>query len=272
MAETEKEMAIANDWEYQELLELQQIVEMSGSALRVIDKDFNITRVNQTFADLVGVPYNELIGSKCYDSLKSPICHTPDCLLTRIINGEPRIQGEEEKELRDGTKIPCMVTATPLMGADGKLFGIVEEIKDIRELKNAQVKALSELATPIMLLWNKMLLLPIIGTVDSKRAQMIMETILTKIAETESKVIIMDILGVQTVDTAVANHLIKITRATKIMGCDCIITGVSPVVAQTIVQLGVDLRSVITQTTLKDGLAYAYELLGYELREMVKKK
>ncbi len=161
-----------------------------------------------------------------------------------------------------------MITATPLMGFDGQSVGIVEEIKDIRDLKNAQIKTLSELATPIMLLWDKMLLLPIIGTVDSKRAQMIMEIILTKIAETESRVIIMDILGVQIVDTAVANHLIKITRATKIMGCDCIITGISPVIAQTMVQLGIDLSVVITQTTLKDGLAYAYKLTGYELREI----
>ncbi len=104
MAKAEKkeviEVPIADDWQYQELLELQQIIEISGTALRVIDENFNITRVNQTFADLTGVSYNELIGSKCYDALKSSGCHTPNCTLSRILKGgEECIKGEEEKNL-----------------------------------------------------------------------------------------------------------------------------------------------------------------------------
>lgn len=134
---------------------------------------------------------------------------------------------------------------------------------------------ISEIATPIIILWQDILAIPIIGTVDSKRAQQIMEAILNKIIATESKVIILDILGVPTVDTAVANHILKIARAAKLMGCDCIISGMSPAVAQTLVHLGIDVGDIITTTTLKDALVLAFGKLGYEvkvIKETVKKR
>lgn len=136
-------------------------------------------------------------------------------------------------------------------------------------------RLISEMATPIIILWQDILAIPIIGTVDSKRAQQIMEAILNKIIATESKVIILDILGVPTVDTAVANHLLKITRAAKLMGCDCIISGMSPAVAQTLVHLGINVGDIITTTTLKDALILSFNKLGYEvkaIKETVKKR
>ena len=101
--------------------------------------------------------------------------------------------------------------------------------------------------------------------VDSLRAQQIMSAMLTKITETSSKVIIMDIQGVAAVDTAVANHLIKITKATKLMGCRCIISGISPAVAETLVELGVDLGDVATNSTLADALHDAFDTLNYKI-------
>ena len=114
--------------------------------------------------------------------------------------------------------------------------------------------------------WQDILCIPLTGTVDSKRAQQIMEMVLNKILTTESKVIILDILGVPFVDTAVANHLIKISRAAKLMGCDCIISGMSPAVAQTLVHLGIDMGDIITTTTLKDALVLSFNKLGYEIK------
>ncbi len=122
--------------------------------------------------------------------------------------------------------------------------------------------------TPVTILWDNILMLPIVGVVDSRRAQGIMEAILQKIAEVEAKVIILDILGVLTVDSAIATHLIKITKATKLMGCECIITGISPEIAQTFVQLGIELSEVATRATLKDGLSIAYDIIGVEVRQI----
>jgi rsbT co-antagonist protein RsbR len=127
------------------------------------------------------------------------------------------------------------------------------------------VKVMSEMATPVLLLWKYILFLPIVGVVDSKRAQTIMEQLLQQISEKNSKILILDILGVAVVDSAVANHIIKITRATKLMGCESIITGISSSIAQTMVSLGIDLAGLITKSTLIDGLEYAFALLGLQV-------
>jgi rsbT co-antagonist protein RsbR len=133
-----------------------------------------------------------------------------------------------------------------------------------------KIATAKHIPTPITMLWKNVLMLPIVGIVDSVRGQQIMETMLTSIKQAEAKVIILDILGVTIVDSAVANHLIKINSATRIMGCNCIITGISPSIAQTLVHLGIDLKDVITRTSLKDGLELAFTILGLEVKEKKK--
>ncbi len=128
-----------------------------------------------------------------------------------------------------------------------------------------QGNALLELSTPITQLWNSILLLPLVGIIDSKRAQDIMSAMLDKISDTQSKVFILDISGISMVDTAVANYLIKITRATRLMGCYCVISGVSGAVAQTIVELGIKIDEVATTGTMKDALMVAFKRTGIEL-------
>ncbi len=123
-------------------------------------------------------------------------------------------------------------------------------------------------ATPVNIVWEGILLVPIFGIIDSKKAQNIMETMLTKILDTESKTIILDILGVAAMDSAIANHILKISKATKLMGCECIVSGISPSIAQTLVHLGVDLGQVVTRATLKDALQFAFKSAGLELREI----
>jgi rsbT co-antagonist protein RsbR len=125
-----------------------------------------------------------------------------------------------------------------------------------------QTDALMQMSTPVAAIWDGILLLPIVGIIDSARASEIMNSILSKILETHAKVIILDISGVAVVDTAVANHLIKITKASKLMGCDCTITGMSPAVAQTIVELGIDTQHVTTTANLHDSLRMAFEEVG----------
>jgi rsbT co-antagonist protein RsbR len=120
-----------------------------------------------------------------------------------------------------------------------------------------------ELSTPVVKLWDGILALPIIGVLDSERAQVVMESLLEKIVETESSVAIIDITGVQTVDTLVAQHLLKTVAAAQLMGAECIISGVRPQIAQTIVHLGIDLQGVLTKATIADALALALRRSGF---------
>lgn len=136
----------------------------------------------------------------------------------------------------------------------------------INETIAAQSKALMEMSTPVTQIWNGILLLPVVGIIDSKRAQDIMNATLKKISETQARSFILDISGVAVVDTAVANHLIKITKATRLMGCESTISGVSPAIAQTIVDLGIDVGKIKTTANMKAALAGAFEKLGMEIR------
>jgi rsbT co-antagonist protein RsbR len=119
-----------------------------------------------------------------------------------------------------------------------------------------------EMSTPVTEIWEGLLFLPIVGIIDSRRSRDVMNAALNKIAETQARVFILDISGVGIVDTAVANHLIKITRATRLMGCETTISGVSPAIAQTIVDLGIDVGEVQTTATMRDALADAVHAIG----------
>jgi len=130
------------------------------------------------------------------------------------------------------------------------------------EVIGRQQMELLELSTPVVKLWDGILALPMIGTLDSARTQIVMESLLQKIVETESQIAIIDITGVPTVDTLVAQHLLKTVTALRLMGADCIISGVRPQIAQTIVHLGVDLQGVTTKANLADALALALKRTG----------
>ena len=128
-----------------------------------------------------------------------------------------------------------------------------------------QSRSLIEMSTPLTSIWDGVLMLPIVGILDSKRAQDLMHTVLAKIGESRARVIILDISGVAVVDTAVANHIIKITKASKLMGCDCIVSGLSPAIAQTIVELGIEVENLTTTSTLSDALASALTAVGLKI-------
>jgi rsbT co-antagonist protein RsbR len=125
-----------------------------------------------------------------------------------------------------------------------------------------QQEELLELSTPVVQLWEGILALPLIGTLDSARTQVVMESLLQKIVETGASISIIDITGVPTVDTLVAQHLLKTVAAARLMGADCIISGIRPQIAQTIVHLGVDLTNVITKSTLADAFIVALQKTG----------
>jgi rsbT co-antagonist protein RsbR len=125
-----------------------------------------------------------------------------------------------------------------------------------------QQQEMLELSTPVVTLWQGVLALPLIGTLDSARTQIVMENLLQRIVDTGSSIAILDITGVPTVDTLVAQHLLKTVAAARLMGADCIISGIRPQIAQTIVHLGVDLNTVTTKATLADAFATALRRLS----------
>ena len=133
------------------------------------------------------------------------------------------------------------------------------------EIIARQQQELLELSTPVVKLWDGVLAVPMIGTLDSSRTQIVMETLLQRIVESGSELAIIDITGVPTVDTMVAQHLLKTVTAIRLMGADCIISGIRPQIAQTIVHLGIDLQGVSTKATLADALSLALVRTGYTI-------
>jgi rsbT co-antagonist protein RsbR len=125
-----------------------------------------------------------------------------------------------------------------------------------------QQQELMELSTPVVRLWDEVLALPLIGTLDSARTQVVMENLLQQVVQTGARIAIIDITGVPTVDTLVAQHLMKTVAATRLMGADCIISGIRPQIAQTIVHLGVNLNDIVTKATLADAFLIALQRLG----------
>ena len=134
--------------------------------------------------------------------------------------------------------------------------------KSREELILRQQQEMLELSTPVVELWDGILALPLIGTLDSARTQVVMENLLEKIVQTKASIAIVDITGVPTVDTLVAQHLLKTVAAARLMGADCIISGIRPQIAQTIVHLGVDLGTVGTKATLADAFRVAMAKVG----------
>ncbi len=128
-----------------------------------------------------------------------------------------------------------------------------------------QQEELMELSTPVVKLWEGILALPIIGTLDSARTQIMMESLLEMIVQTGSQVAIIDITGVPTVDTLTAQHLLKTVTAARLMGADCIISGIRPQIAQTIVYLGVDLADITTKASLADAFVLALKRSGFAI-------
>lgn len=148
------------------------------------------------------------------------------------------------------------------------LFTLEVFQKSREEVIVRQQREIAELSTPVVKLWEGILALPMIGTLDSQRTQVVMETLLQTIVDTEASIAIIDITGVPTVDTLTAQHLLKTVAAARLMGADCIISGIRPQIAQTMVHLGVELN-VISKATLADALAIALDRTG---RAVTRKK
>lgn len=141
-------------------------------------------------------------------------------------------------------------------------------IRGREEVIIRQTDEISEISTPVIRVWEGILALPIIGTLDSARTQVVMENLLEAIVETGSSIAILDISGVPAVDSLVAQHLMKTVAATRLMGAECVISGIRPEIAQTIVHLGIDLSNIITKASLAHALRFSFQSLKLEVKKV----
>jgi rsbT co-antagonist protein RsbR len=175
---------------------------------------------------------------------------------------KPLFDSLDKANQGDAAQFSANIWSSTLLLDGLGLYTVKTFQKTREEVISRQQQELLELSTPVVKLWDGILALPMIGTLDSARTQVVMESLLQKIVETESQIAIIDITGVPTVDTLVAQHLLKTVTALRLMGADCIISGVRPQIAQTIVHLGVDLQGVTTKANLADALALALKRTG----------
>lgn len=199
--------------------------------------DFSQMRASQGFSPIESASFIFSFKEPLFTLLRTSLSHNPQLLAEEI-------------------------TVTSLLFDELGLLTISSYQKAREQIILRQQQELLELSTPVVQLWENILALPLIGTLDSARTQVVMENLLQKIVETGALIAIIDITGVPTVDTLVAQHLLKTIAAARLMGADCIISGIRPQIAQTIVHLGVNLEDVVTKATLADAFVVALKKTG----------
>ena len=182
---------------------------------------------------------------------------------------EGRFEDEGWRVRKDGTRFWANVIITALRDQNGQLRGFGKLTRDLSERRMAeerikrQAHEIFEMAAvPVVQVWEGIVLVPLIGTLDSQRTQQLMERLLHRVTETASPVALLDITGVPTIDTQTAQHLIETVSAVRLLGAEVILTGVRPTIAQTLVHLGIDLSNVITRSSLSAGLRMALNILN----------
>jgi len=183
-----------------------------------------------------------------------------------------RVELEGWRVAKDGRRFWASVTLAPIRDGAGEVTGYVKVSRDLTERREQELRLqrqrdeIMELSTPVIRVWDGVLALPIIGTLDSARASRLTEGLLEGIAETQAEVVILDVSGVPTIDTQVAQHLLKTVQAAALMGAASILCGVRPETAQAMVHLGIDLGQLRSRNTLRDALALAMRLVRERVR------
>ncbi|MCL0048019.1 PAS domain S-box protein [Dehalococcoidia bacterium] len=241
-----------------------------------VDLAGNFTLFNDSLCRMFGYPPDELLGMNNRQYMDKEDAREVYQLINQVYRTGETAKALDWKIIRkDGIRRFLEASVSLMRDAAGQPTGFRGILRDVTERKRLEEQlrdtveklkaSQEELSTPVVQIWDRVLALPLIGVVDSLRAQKIMETLLNRIVETQSEMVILDITGVSSIDTQVVNHLIKTIQAAKLLGAECVITGIKPEIAQTMIQLGLDMQSFPTRRSLRDGLMYALEKLGYRV-------
>ncbi len=240
-----------------------QIAEFEGK-VRAIERaqaviefelDGTVITANKNFLDIFGYSLDEVVGKHHRMFCDAGYAESPEYAQFWQKLGRGEYDADEFKRIsKDGAEIWLQASYNPIFDMEGKPLKVVKFASDITIEVQKRSIALLEMSTPVTKIWDGVLFAPIVGIIDSKRSVDIMNKALSSISDTRAKTLLLDIGGVAVVDTAVANHLIKIAKAAVLMGCNTIISGISPAIAQTIVELGIDLGSIQTTSTIESAL------------------
>ncbi|MHC1575680.1 MAG: STAS domain-containing protein [Candidatus Methanogasteraceae archaeon] len=230
-----------------------------------IDADHTIKFVNNRAEIMLNLP-KDLVGKDVF------ACH-PESLSQTLIETLDRFRSGSDGVVKMSLAVGDRNLDFSATGvhSEGMYLGALLTIKDVTEsvereeeltsLASQLRAAQDELSTPVVQIWEQVLALPLIGSIDNKRAQTVTEVLLERIVATQSEVVILDITGVHSVDTNVTHHLLKIVSASRLLGAECVITGIGPDIAQTMIHLGVDLDELTTMADMQEGLRYAMDRL-----------
>jgi methyl-accepting chemotaxis protein len=226
-----------------------------AQAVIEFELDGTVITANENFLKIFGYRLDEVVGKHhrifCDPGYAESTAYTE--FWQKLGRGE--YDADEFKRIgKDGTEIWLQASYNPIFDVDGRPRKIVKFAADITDEVQKRSLALLEMSTPVTKIWDGVLFAPIVGIVDSKRSVDIMNKALESIADTRARTLLLDIGGVAVVDTAVANHLIKIAKAAVLMGCKTIISGISPSIAQTIAELGIELGAIQTTSTIESAL------------------
>jgi rsbT co-antagonist protein RsbR len=243
---------------------------MSSDDLRVQSEDLlNAIVTNLSDESLMDAshsdhdPINEVLSTISIGRAKQG--YTPRETAVYVFSLKDALVGTLQQEIKDPVELfdQTLKINKFIDGLGVKTFETY--IKGREDVILRQTDEITDISTPVIRVWDGILALPIIGTLDSSRTQVVMENLLQEIVESGSSIAILDISGVPTVDSLVAQHLIKTVSATRLMGAECIISGIRPEIAQTVVHLGIDLSTVITKATLASALKAAFNMLRLQV-------
>ncbi len=271
MASEKQASVISNPRSVSTDAELLQLLVDNASdyAITMLDPKGNVVSWSKAGERLKGWKAEEIVGqhfSRFYPPEDVAAGKTERELRTAAKEG--RVEDEGWRVRKDGSRFWANVVITCLRDSNGEIRGFGKITRDLSERREAEEKIrrqtqelLEMAAVPVVQVWEGIVLVPLIGTLDSQRTQQLMERVLNRVTETNSPIALLDITGVPSIDTQTAQHLIETTAAVRLLGADVILTGVRPAIAQTLVHLGVDLSSVTTRSSLGAGLRRALEML-----------
>ena len=252
---------------------LAAIVQSSDDAIIGKALDGTILSWNAAAAKMYGLSAEEAVGKSVRMVVPPDREDEIPQILDKIRRNELVDHYETMRMSKDGRQFHVSLTVSPIRDKAGKIMGASTIARDISQrvlveealARQRLVQAILDVSIPVMQVWEGVLCVPLIGTLDSQRTQQLMEQLLERISQTGASVALVDVTGVPSVDTQTARHIIETATAVKLLGAQIILTGIRPVIAQTLVHLGVDLQEIVTRSSLATGFRAALEMLDLEI-------